>query len=109
MKHARFTAGGVYIDTNLDLTGRYWTAWKPDTSCAFRDTKALVRWIAWPPKTPTGDAIRAWINDIVAADAQRHEPVQPVGDAQVEGSFDPLAHGGALDASDPNFATRTIL
>ncbi len=109
MKHARFTAGGVYIDANLDLSGRYFTAWKPHTSAHFRDAKSLLRWLAWPAKTPTGDAIRAWLAEIATADASRHEPVPVVGDAQVEGSFDPLAHGGALDASDPNFATRTIL
>lgn len=109
MKHSRFSARGVWLDANLDLSGRYFTAWKPHASVHFRDAKSLLRWLAWPPKTPTEDAIRAWLNEIATADAQRREPVPAVGDAQVEGSFDPLAHGGALDAADPNFATRTIL
>jgi len=109
MKHAQFAAKGVWLDANLDLSGRYFTAWKPHASAHFRDAKSLLRWLAWPPQTPTGDAIRAWLAEIAEADASRHEPVPVVGDAQVEGSFDPLAHGGALDASDPNFSTRTIL
>jgi hypothetical protein len=109
MKHTSFTAKGVWLDANLDLSGRYFTAWKPHASAHFRDAKQLLRWLAWPAKTPTGDAIRAWLSDIATSDAQRQKPEPAVGDANVAGSFDPLAHGGALDASDPNFATRTIL
>jgi hypothetical protein len=109
VKHTQFAAKGVWLDANLDLSGRYFTAWKPHASAHFRDAKQLLRWLAWPPKTPTGDAIRAWLSDIATSDAARQKPVPNADSVSVEGSWDPLAHGGALDAADPNFATRTIL
>jgi len=27
----------------------------------FTDVKALVKWVAWPAKTPTGEAFRDWL------------------------------------------------
>jgi hypothetical protein len=69
MKHAQLTGKGFWIDTNLDASGRYWSAWKPHTSRSFRDSKQLLKWLAWPIKTPTGDAIRAWIAEVQAVDA----------------------------------------
>lgn len=113
MKRTSFRHPGIYVESDLDISGRYFSAWKPDVSQHFRDAKALLRWMAWPPKTPTGDALRQWLEEVKAADAARREPVAAPGDANVEGSFDPLAHEApaheALDASDPNHATRTIV
>lgn len=109
MKSERFEARGLWIDTNFDMNGRYWTAWKPNATRIFRDSKELLRWLAWPPKTPTGDSLRSWLDSLLAADAERQHRHQPVGDAHVENSFDPLAHDSALDSSDPNHATRTII
>jgi hypothetical protein len=113
MKRCRFSSPGILIDADLDLSGRYFTTWRPHVSQHFRDSKALLRWMAWPPKTPTGDALRQWLEEVRAADAARREPVSAAGDANVAGSFDPLAHEApaheALDASDANHATRTII
>lgn len=109
MRSERFQAPGLWIDTNLDMNGRYWTAWKPNATRIFRDSKELLRWIAWPSKTPTGDSLRSWLSSLSAADAERKQRPSPLGDANVPNSFDPLAHDSALDDSDPNYATRTIV
>jgi hypothetical protein len=109
MKSERFEARGLWIDTNFDMNGRYWTVWKPNTTQIFRDSKEMLRWISWPPKTQTGDSLRSWISSIQAADAERKQRPAPVGDANVPHSFDPLAHESTLDDSDPNHATRTIV
>jgi hypothetical protein len=31
----------------------------------------MLRWLGWPIKTPTGDALRTWLADLAAADAKR--------------------------------------
>ena len=103
-KVSRFVRPGIWVESSRDWNGRNYIAWKPHTSQGFSDRKALLRWMAWPPKTPTGDELRAWLDELEAAPAPM--PSAPVGDANVPASFDPLAHG--LDESDPQFATRTI-
>jgi len=93
MKRESFTAGGIRIETWTDYNGRHFTAWKPHVSVYCQTRKDLLRFAAWPTKTPTGDSLRSWLDSLQAADEARHGPVsEPLGDANVEGSFDPLAH-----------------
>jgi hypothetical protein len=101
----RFTRPTLWIESSRDWNGRHFTAWQPHESRGFNDRKSLLRWIAWPPKTQTGDDLRTWLDELEATPAAA--PPTPVGDANVAASFDPLAHG--LDESDPQFATRTII
>jgi len=106
-KRDAFTAGGLRIETWYDGE-RHFICWKPDVSVYRRTRKEVLQFAAWPIKTPTGDSLRAWLTSLDAMDAERKAPVvQHVGDANVEGSFDPLAHG--LDESDPQFQTRTVI
>ena len=96
------------IETYRDWNGRLFIACSSNCSMIFRDAKALRKWLNLPLKTPSREAFDSWIASLEAADAQRKgDTVKPVGDANVEGSFDPLAH--KLDESDPQFQTRTVI
>ena len=108
MKRERFQRPGLLIETSRDWDGRWFTAWKPHVSQGFRDPKAMLRWLSWPTKTPTGDELRAWLTDLGAADAKRENKTTDAGldmDEVKATGFGPEAH---LDESDPNFQTRTI-
>jgi hypothetical protein len=103
MKRDAFVSKGLRIETSIDASGRWFTCWKPDVSVYCRTRKDLLKFASWPIKTPTGDSLRAWLDQLDAIDRERKgEPVL-VGDANVEGSFDPLAH----DVDNEN--TRTVI
>lgn len=120
MKRDAFVAGGLRIETSRDWDGRWYVAWKPDASMYFRDRKQLLKFCAWPPKTPTGDALRSWLSSMEQMDAERVSgKVEPLtSEPLVEGSgsnlsqellatgFGPECH---IDESDPNFQTRTVI
>lgn len=94
-----FERRGVWVNTDRDWNGRYYVAWQPEKSAIFRDSKELLRWLKWPPKTPTGDALREWIKRLETddeANRKRPRPVTPLPPT-------------ALDDSDPNHNTRTII
>ncbi|MFZ9960673.1 MAG: hypothetical protein ACO3GP_09790 [Candidatus Limnocylindrus sp.] len=69
----------------------YYLCWRPDISCFQLERKALLKWCKWPPKTPTGDALRAWLLTL--------EGETPVA----------VSDDGALAPEDPNYATRTVI
>jgi hypothetical protein len=79
-------------------------AWRPHVSQGFRDVKEMLRWIGWPRKTPTDEALRAWLADLAVADAKRQGNDEGPERDDATG-FGPEAH---LDESDPNHQTRTI-
>lgn len=107
MKRERLHARGLCIETGRDWNGRWFIAWKPDVSQLFRDTRAMLRWLAWPVKTPTGDSIRSWIASLEAADAEREVgAVEPAREEVLATGFGPECH---LDETDPNHNTRTII
>jgi len=109
MKPTTFSRPSVWISTYRDWNGRHYCAWRPDVSRGFDSTKELLRWLGWPAKTPTGDEIRAWLNELEATDAKREEErTSAAGAAPVDiaGGFGPECH---LDESDPNFQTRTVI
>jgi hypothetical protein len=108
MKRDTFVAGGLRIETARDWDGRWFIAWKPHVSQYFRDPKVMLRWVAWPVKTPTGDSLRSWIASLTAADAERanRKAAEPARDELLATGFGPECH---LDESDPNHNTRTII
>jgi len=62
-----FTASGLRVVRYHDRwNGTSYMAWRPHVSMLFTDTKELLRFVAWPPKTPTGDALREWLNSPTA-------------------------------------------
>jgi hypothetical protein len=81
----------------------YFVAWKPHTSRLFYDRREMMRWIKWPKGTPTREAIDAFLDGLEAPKAQ---PALDLEAIKREG-FGPEAH--ALDDSDPNSQTRTVI
>jgi hypothetical protein len=65
----RFTAPGVRIERHVSRVGKppdvdtvtSYTVWRPHASIHCRTPAEVLRFIRWPVKTPTGDAIRAWL------------------------------------------------
>ena len=105
MKTQLFKAPGVWIERTPN---GYYTAWKPDVSVICVDRKALLRFVQWPAKTPTGDAIRAWLDGFAANEKASDAPQQKpsLTDEQLATGFGPECH---LDETDPNHHTRTII
>ena len=71
------------------------------SSRLFTDYKAILRWIKWPSKTPTGDALREWF----ASFEQKPETPAPeldMAQLQREG-FGPEAHD-----DDPTANTKMV-
>ena len=70
--------GSIYIERQEDRwNGEGFIAWKPHISKCFTDRKALLRFIAWPAKTPTGDEIREWLKGfdaVVDHELPTHDP-----------------------------------
>lgn len=111
MKNNRFVAPGLFIERQKDGT---YIAWKPHVSVGCNGRKSLLRFIAWPAKTPTGDLIREWLNSFEKPSATQPLTSQPAAQGS-EGSlsqellttgFGPECH---LDESDPNHQTRTVI
>lgn len=102
MASEKFEHPGVWINTDRDWNGRYYVAWKPHKSAIFRDSKELLKWLKWPPKTPTGDALREWVKRLEDDDEAKRKKPRPV-------SMLPPLTDGTLDDADPNHNTKTII
>ena len=97
-----------FIETYRDGNGRAYVAYSSGTSVFVRDVKALRRFLSVGKGLPMRESLDSWLSSLADMDAKRNGDVPaPVGDANVEGSFDPLAHG--LDESDPQFNTKTVI
>lgn len=105
MKPDYFTAGGLYIERRRNREGPpvTYTIWKPNTSRIFTDTKAALKFIAWPASTPTGTAIREWFDSFKPKDAKATLLPRPQKRISAEG-FGPEAHD-----TDPTANTKTII
>jgi hypothetical protein len=92
-KRDAFVAKGLRIETWRDFDGRVYCCWKPHISILCRTRKEVLKFAAWPVKTPTGDSLRAQLDQWEAMDREcKGKVVEPVGDANVKGSWDPQAH-----------------
>ena len=108
MKVEQFEAPGLKITrTFCPFNGAYYIAWKPNVSMWFQDRKAMLKFAAWPPKTPTGDRLRDWLKSF-DSDAPTKGPTMPeqLSEEVLSTGFGPECH---LDESDPNFQTRTVI
>ena len=93
-----FIAKGLRVERRHDRwNGTSYMAWRPYVSMLFTDAKELLRFIAWPRKTPTGDALREWLN------------ITPKQSAPPPGMPEAEASGFGPDPEDSNFQTRTII
>ena len=80
-----------------------YSVWQPGSAWFESDTKQLIKRIKWPVKTPTGDALRAWIKEVSEPKTKAPElDMKRV----VEEGFGPEAH---LDESDPNHQTKMVV
>ena len=97
--------GALLIEQHIVREGPspYFVAWKPHTSRMFYDRREMMRWIKWPKGTPTREAIDSFLDGLEAPKAQ---PTLDLEAIKREG-FGPEAH--ALDDSDPNSQTRTVI
>ena len=119
MKRDAFAAKGLRIETSVDWTSRWYVVWKPDVSIYCRTRKEVLKFASWPIKTPTGDSLRAWLDQLEAIDQERvSKKAQPLtGGPLMEGKapnlsqellatgFGPECH---LDESDPNYQTKMV-
>ena len=71
MKRDAFEAKGIRVETSRDFDGRWFTVWKPNVSIYCRTRKEGLKFAAWPTKTPTGDALRAWLDSLADMDQER--------------------------------------
>ena len=78
MKRETFIRPGINIQTWFDGARNY-CCWRPGTSVFCANRKEVLRFIGWPPKTPTGDALRVWLTEIEEADAKRAKPTEQQG------------------------------
>jgi hypothetical protein len=106
MKAETFTAPGLVVTRQLDRwNGALFIAWKPSVSMAFRERKALLKFVAWPAKTPTGDRFREWLASF-EQQAPEHAPdASELSPDVMATGFGPECH---LDETDPNYQTRAI-
>lgn len=95
--------GGMTVETGRDWDGRYFIAYRKGCSMYFRELKPLRKFLSLPIKTASRDALDSWLASLEAMDAERRAP-EPVGDANVDGSFDPLAH-----EEDPALSTKMVI
>jgi hypothetical protein len=63
MKEDEFKASELSVKAQVSRDGPplVFLVWKPHVTRLFTDVKALVKWVAWPAKTPTGEAFRDWL------------------------------------------------
>lgn len=109
MRSERFTVpGALILERQYDRwNGELFICWKPNRSQGFRDRKALLKFIGWPKKTPTGDAIREWLDGFVDHASPPDDPqTQALTPEHQATGFGPECH---LDENDPNFQTRTVI
>lgn len=97
------------IETGRDWNGRYYIVYGNNASVFMRCPKEVRKWLKLPAKIPQREAYDSWIASLEAADASKKS--KPVAEGMSEEllatGFGPEVH--ALDESDPNFQTRTVL
>ena len=93
------------VETSRDFNGRFFVAYSSGASVFVRDPKELRRFLNITKAIPMRQALDSWLASLADQDAAKDAPVQEhPGDANVEGSFDPLAH----QDDDPTAQTRMI-
>lgn len=60
----RFIAGQLWIERHRRREGPpiVYTVMSGNASRAFTDKKEILRWVKWPKGTPTGEALRIWLD-----------------------------------------------
>lgn len=102
MKRIQFyKPGSIFIEyqTRSEGPSPVWVCWKPGTSQGFTDVKALLKFAGWPKSTPTGVALREWL-DTLPADVRATKAKEDAANLE-KVSWGPEAH----DVEDKSSAT----
>lgn len=92
---------------------RYFICWRPHTSELAADRKAVLRFARWPASTPTGQALREWLDTVEGSKAEA-VPDAELKAAGMESAPEHLATGFGPECHDPadhdpTANTRTII
>ena len=99
-EHTFSRAGSLRIDWLP--RDRYFVCWRPHSSAGCNTPKEVLAFARWPASTPTGQALREWLQGInLRADEPAAVAAAPDG-----GGFGPPA---AADENDPTANTRTVI
>jgi hypothetical protein len=82
----------TFIETSRDINGRFYIAYTGGASVFIRDVADLRRFLKLPRSIPMRESLESWLASVADMDAARGKAPEPVGDANVEGSWDPQAH-----------------
>ena len=91
------------IETGRDGNGRFFIADSNGASVCIRDLKELRRFLKVPRSIAMRETLDAWLAELEEADKKK-TTLEVVGDANVEGSWDPKAH-----EDDPALSTRMVI
>lgn len=99
------------IETGRDWNGRFYIVYGKNASVFRRCPKEVRKWLKLPSKIPSREAYDSWIASLEAADAARGKKAELIEEGLSEEllatGFGPEVH--ALDESDPNHNTRTVI
>lgn len=101
------------IETARDWNGRYYIVYSNGSSIYTRDLKELRRFLKVPKGIPMREALDSWLASLEAMDSDREKRREQVStdeglsDELLATGFGPEVH--ALDESDPNYATKTVI
>ena len=64
MKSERFIAGQLFIEATKHREGPplVYVCKSGKSSMLFTDPAKLLKWVRWPKSTPTGQALREWLD-----------------------------------------------
>ena len=103
MKSERFTAGQLWIERTDHREGPpiVYTVMTGHSAKLFTDHKDILRWVKWPSKTPTGDALREWL---ASFDEKPEAPAPELDMAKIKAEgVGPEAH-----EEDPTANTKMV-
>jgi hypothetical protein len=109
VKRERFPHASLFLETFIEGDRRVFVCSTKSTSVFRCSTREVLAFYKWPAKTPTGDALRAWLQDLERRDAAKAPQARQEGlsDEIKATGWGPEANG--LDESDPQFQTRTVI
>ncbi len=91
------------VEAGKDHNGRYFVAYSNGASVFIRDLKELRRFLKVPKSIQMREKLDAWLAELEEGDTKK-TTLEVVGDANVEGSWDPKAH-----EDDPALSTRMVI
>ena len=96
---------GMSVESYRDWNGRVFIGCRRGVSQLFGDAKTLRKFLGLPVKTASREQLDEWLKQFDAI-----APAPEVDEQELAATgFGPEHHGDALDLSDPNYQTRTVL